>query len=90
MSVLESFAIGKPVIGARIGGLPELIAEGVDGLTFESGNHEDLAGKIDYLWNEPAIRKSMGKEGRWKVAHKFSSEKHYEQIMEVYRNVTNI
>jgi len=46
ISILESFAMGKPVIGANIGGIPELINEGSDGLLFESGNAADLNDKI--------------------------------------------
>ena len=41
MSVLESFASGKPVIGARIGGIPEIIDEGENGWTFDSKDIAD-------------------------------------------------
>src|SRR3972149_4769527 len=40
MSVLEAFALGKPVVGANIGGIPELVKDGVTGFTFEPGNIE--------------------------------------------------
>ena len=43
MSVIEAECLGTPVLGARIGGIPELIDEGVSGMTFESGNADDLA-----------------------------------------------
>ncbi|KAF7598268.1 MAG: glycosyl transferase [Candidatus Dactylopiibacterium carminicum] len=43
MSVLESFAFGKPVIGARIGGIPEMIEDGENGWRFESGDAAALA-----------------------------------------------
>lgn len=89
MSVLESFAMGKPVIGARIGGIPELIEEGVDGLTFESGDADDLAGKLRVLLNDPVKRKRMGKNGRGKVEREYYPEKHYEEVMEVYQAVMN-
>jgi len=46
LTVIESQSLGMPVLGARIGGIPELIEEGVSGMTFESGNVEDLKEKI--------------------------------------------
>lgn len=56
-SVMESIAHGTPVIGADIGGIPELIAEGKNGLLFESGNVDDLCAKIRALWeNKEKLR----------------------------------
>jgi len=43
MSILESFAFGKPVIGANIGGIPELINENIDGFTYPPGSASNLA-----------------------------------------------
>ncbi len=51
-SVMESLMYKTPVIGANIGGVPELIQEGVNGYLFESGNKEELLEKISYLWKE--------------------------------------
>lgn len=51
-SVMESQMYGTPVIGARIGGIPELIKEGITGELFESGNAEELKEKILQLWND--------------------------------------
>ena len=64
MSVLESFAYGKPVIGAKIGGIPELIEEGTDGYVFEAGNAKDLAKTMTMLMSDPGKRKGMGR-GKW-------------------------
>ena len=44
--VLEAFAAGVPVIGSRLGGIAEMVRDGVDGLLFGAGNPEDLADKI--------------------------------------------
>lgn len=51
-SVMESRSYLTPVIGARIGGIPELISEGGTGDLFESGNAQDLKEKISALWND--------------------------------------
>ena len=50
-SVMESQMYGTPVLGANIGGIPELISVGSTGELFESGNGEDLKNKIEELWN---------------------------------------
>lgn len=51
-SVMESQMYGTPVLGANIGGIPELIEEGVTGTLFESGNKEDLKEKILAMWQD--------------------------------------
>ena len=51
-SVMESQILGTPVLGAEIGGIPELIREGRTGELFESGNAQQLREKIRTLWND--------------------------------------
>lgn len=52
-SVMESQQRGTPVIGANIGGIPELITDGVDGRLFTSQDSKQLASIIKELWNNP-------------------------------------
>ncbi len=85
----ESFAMGKPIIGSRIGSIPEQIIEGRTGLLFEAGNCNDLAEKIDYLVENKSKIVNMGKEARLFVEEKHSSEVHYKILMEVYDSVLN-
>lgn len=54
-AVMESQMLGTPVIGANIGGIPELIKAGEDGELYESGNVEALKEKINMLWNNAGI-----------------------------------
>jgi glycosyltransferase involved in cell wall biosynthesis len=84
ISVLESFAMGIPVIGARIGGIPELVKDNETGLTFEPGNLLDLQEKICSLVEEPLRLIEMGKRARALVEEKFNAEKHYDELMKVY------
>ncbi len=56
-SVMESQVLGTPVIGANIGGIPELINEGVTGLIFVPGDAGDLEGKLRYFLGTPGIMK---------------------------------
>ena len=87
MTILESLALGKPVIGANIGGIPELINPSVDGLIFAPGNAEDLASKMRELWDDHDARVSMGIEGRKKIADRFTPEKHYRDLVSLYHEV---
>ena len=48
---IEAMLRGKPVICSRIGGLPEIVDDGVTGLLFTPGDPADLAAKIEWLWN---------------------------------------
>jgi len=85
LSLLESFAAGKPVIGARIGGIPEMIEDDVNGYLFEPGNSEALRCKIEAFVDMPAARlREMGEAARRKVETVYSAESHYEKLMNVY------
>jgi glycosyltransferase involved in cell wall biosynthesis len=85
VSVMEAFAMGRPVIGARIGGIPEMVKDYETGLTFESGNSVDLSEKIKYLLENPHKAAEMGKKARLFVEREINIERHYEKLMDIYR-----
>ncbi len=80
LGVIESLCAGTPVLGARIGGIPELIDEGHSGLVFESGDADDMARAIrvafDTPWDNAAIRRSS--------LARFSPERHYRDLLDAY------
>lgn len=84
-TILEAFALGKSVIGSRIGGIPELIQDNINGLTFEPGNAADLRLKISSLMNNPAKVVEMGKNARKFAEERFSPEKHYSELIKIYQ-----
>lgn len=88
MSLLESYALGKPVIGASIGGIPELIVEGVTGWTFESQNVQELAACLDKVMaiNE-SVMQSIGKTGRDYVEKNFSRQRYVDSMLALYREL---
>jgi len=88
MSVLEAMACGKPVVGSRMGGIPELVAEGKTGLLFNPGNVSELQEKLDTLMAVPALRQLMGKQARVRVAQEFSLDKHNAGLLAIYDSVT--
>jgi len=84
-SVIESFALGKPVIGARIGGIPELAKDGETGYTFKSGNVDDLRSKINLLIGSPDKVINMGKTARKLVEQHNNPEAHYQRLTQIYK-----
>jgi len=87
ISVLESMAMGKPVVGARIGGIPELIDHGTDGLLFESGNAADLADNIEFLVKNRQHCRDMGRAARDKMVRQYGHRQHYRAVLDVLRRV---
>lgn len=85
LTVLESFAQGRPVIASRIGALPELIDEGKDGLLFEPGDADGLSQQIETLYKDPARADVMGRAGRAKLVDRFGPTTHYHELMRVYQ-----
>ena len=57
-AVMESISYGTPVVGANIGGIPELLNAN-DGVLFTSGDADDLTGTIHRLWNDDVLLKSL-------------------------------
>jgi glycosyltransferase involved in cell wall biosynthesis len=87
--IYESMALGKAVLGSRIGGIPELIDEGVTGFTFESNNREDLIDKIARLLADDTKTVEMGKVARRQAEKLFSPQEHYKKIQHIYNSVRN-
>ena len=80
LSVIEAQCLGTPVLGARIGGIPELIDEGRNGMTFESGNTNDLTEKIKTMFDVKFDYKGIAD-----VAMKhYNAENYYKEIMKIY------
>ena len=84
MAVLESFALGKPVVGADIGGIPELVLDGRTGVLFPPGDAARLRAAIDGLLGSPVRRAEMGMAARALVRERFSSEAHVRGLVAIY------
>ena len=88
LSLLESFAAGKPVIGARIGGIPEMIDNGVNGFLFEPGNVSELASMLErFISLAPERINRMGRSARTKVEEEFTEKLHTGMLLDVYHSV---
>jgi glycosyltransferase involved in cell wall biosynthesis len=87
VTIAESFACGVPVICSRLGGMQEIVEDGRTGLHFTAGDADDLAAKVDWAWNHPEHMHSMGKEARHEYEAKYSAEKNYPLLMNIYERV---
>lgn len=86
MSVLESMAHGKAVVGSNIGGIPELI-DSSSGMIFEPGNIEDLSEKLNFMIDNQGLTHEMGRCGRKNAEENFSGSVHYEKLIKIYHEV---
>lgn len=82
-TVLESFAMGKPVIASDIGGISELVEDNRDGLLFEPGDSEELADRIRLLLGDGDRIQRFGYNGRRKIEEKYGADLHCTRFMEV-------
>ncbi len=87
MVVLEAMALGKPVIGSRIGGIPEQIDDGKTGLLFEMGNVDELIEKMMILTENRDLRRKMGLAARQKLEKQYSLENHCESLLKIYNKL---
>ncbi len=85
--VIEALACGRPVIGARSGGIPELIADGISGLLVPSGSPGALAEAIERILIDPKLAERLGRNGRQHVEARFSQERMAHNAGQLYRRV---
>jgi glycosyltransferase involved in cell wall biosynthesis len=89
-SLLEAMALGKINIVAKVGGLPEMIEEGVNGFLFSPGNITELAEKIDYLASID-INKRVGLEKKARAkAQEMNGKAHLAELLEKYQHLLKI
>lgn len=85
MSVLEAMAAGVPVIASRLGGIPEQVTDGVNGLLVAPGDARALATAMRRLEDDPAYAMSLGQNARATVVARFSPDRHIEGVLASYR-----
>ncbi len=84
-TIVEAFACGLPVVASRLGAMAEIVEDGRTGLLFNPGDPEDLAAKVDWLLSHPGELVRMRWEARREYEEKYTPEKNYEMLMEIYK-----
>jgi glycosyltransferase involved in cell wall biosynthesis len=87
LSALEAMTLGKVVIASNLGGLREIINDGVNGFLFEAGNEQFLAELIDRVLNNEELRISIGGRALQAVLQGYSVDSWFGKIMNLYREV---
>lgn len=83
LSILEGMCFGCPSVATRVGGIPEVIEDGVSGRLLPAGDADALARAVAELIQNRAARKAMGLSARQRAARKFSADvivPHYEAL----------
>jgi glycogen synthase len=85
---LEAWFYGKPVVGARAGGIPGLVRDGVDGLLVPFGDRKELALSIRKLLFDKEYSSELGRAGRERVMSRFTWDDKYETVKQLYLGLT--
>ncbi len=84
LTIAEAMACGTPVIAPRVGGIPEVVDDGVTGLLYNSSDMEDAVDKLSKMMRDHELRIQMGKNSRDQIINKFSVQKIVNQYDELY------
>jgi glycosyltransferase involved in cell wall biosynthesis len=87
MSVLEAMSSGSTVIASDIGGIPEQLTNGVDGLLVPAGDVAALSAAMRRVNEDVDLAMALGSAARRSVAERFSPERHLEGLLRVYATV---
>lgn len=89
MSLLEAMSWQLPVISTTVGGIPELIRDGVDGFVVEPGNITEIEAALTKLIDSEELRHSQGVNARQRVEESFSDKAVLPQLDKIYQEVGN-
>lgn len=86
-ALLEAMACGCCVVGSSIGGIPELITEGEDGLVFDSNSLDDLTEKLERAVADPALRNRLRQQAVITAHERFSMRHTLERVESLYETL---
>jgi glycosyltransferase involved in cell wall biosynthesis len=88
-AVTEAQAAGRAVVASAVGGIPELIDDGVDGVLVPAGDAAALRAAVRDLLADPARAASLGEAGRRRVRDRLDPGRHLARILGIYRELTH-
>jgi glycosyltransferase involved in cell wall biosynthesis len=83
---LEAMVLGRPVVAARSGALPEIVSDGETGLLTPPGDATALATALSRLLDDPGLRERMGSAGR-RRAEQFSESRVVQRVETIYQDL---
>lgn len=88
-SAIETQAIGKPIIGANIGGIPELVKNKENGLIYKYDDIDELTDKLNLLFENDKLVKEYSKKAKEYAKKEYSIEVYYKKLINIYENIIN-
>jgi glycosyltransferase involved in cell wall biosynthesis len=85
VSAIESLASATPVVANRVGGVPDVVRDGVDGFLVEPGDIEGAAAKLATLAADPELRARLGEAGRTRVLERYAVSRLVDDVDRLYR-----
>jgi glycosyltransferase involved in cell wall biosynthesis len=90
MTIIEAYSMGKPVIGSKVGGIPEILDDKKTGFLFEMRNIVELRSTIEHAFSITSKEyESLSKAARQFADEHFSEELHYIHLLKVYSDAIN-
>lgn len=86
-AILAAMAAGLPVVSTSVGGIPELVEEGVTGFLVPSGDSVQLADRLARLLRDPGLRRSFGAAGRRRIEDSFTVTRKLDATVMAYRKL---
>lgn len=87
VSVIEALAAGRPAVATRVGGVPDVIRDGIDGYLVDAGDVEALAARLGELAGDPERRRRMGAAGQERVLERYAVDRLIDDIDSLYRRL---
>jgi len=87
VSVIEALAAGRPVVATRVGGVSDIVRDGVDGFLADVGDVELLGARLAELARDPALRARMGSAGRARVIERYAVARLVDDVDRLYRSL---
>ncbi|MGH2933917.1 MAG: glycosyltransferase family 4 protein [Gaiellaceae bacterium] len=87
VSVIESLAAGRPTVATRVGGIPDVVRDGVDGFLVDYADPVGLADRLAELATDPQRRAEMGAAGRARVVERYAVGRLVEDVDKLYRSL---
>jgi len=87
VSVIEALAAGRPVVATRVGGVPDVVRDGVDGYVVAVGDVDQLGARLAELADDPAARDEMGSRARARMRERYAVERLVDDTDRLYRSL---
>jgi glycosyltransferase involved in cell wall biosynthesis len=90
VSAIESLAAGRPVVATGVGGTPDVVEDGADGILVAVGDVDGIAAALERLAHDPELRRQLGEHGRERVVSRYRVERLVDDVDALYRELLSL